>query len=203
MSFYRRVSLVLALTLPAAIAVVTSPTAGAAPFEIRQPSGPWQTPGDIRQPTGPWQTPGDIQIPKGIQAVRTEDAACVRRVSLVADALFDFDKSTLRSDAVETLAAAGPEIAKAGRHKVTVTGHTDAIGTDTYNDALSTARARTVRDWLSAKGVIPVAAEIKGLGKRKPIAPNTLADGKDNPQGRQQNRRVEIEIDLCDQQARQ
>ena len=162
MSFYRRVSLVLALTLPAAIAVVTSPTAGAAPFEIRQPSGPWQTPGDIRQPTGPWQTPGDIQIPKGIQAVRTEDAACVRRVSLVADALFDFDKSTLRSDAVETLAAAGPEIAKAGKHKVTVTGHTDAIGTDTYNDALSTARARTVRDWLSAKGRDPGSRRDQG-----------------------------------------
>src|SRR6478735_566176 len=74
-----------------------------------------------------WQTPGDIQVPKGNQAVKEQvDGKCIRRVTVVGDALFDFDKSALRGDAEVTLAAAGPEIAKAGGRKVTVIGHTDA-----------------------------------------------------------------------------
>ena len=64
-------------------------------------------------PTGPWQKPGDIQVPKGIQAVHTTKDQCEERLSMVADALFDFDKSTLRPGE-ETLQAAGPEIAKLG-----------------------------------------------------------------------------------------
>ena len=149
-------------------------------------------------PKGPWLTPGEIQVPKGIQAVKTVDEACTRRITVVGDALFDFDKSELRNDAEMTLAAAGPEIAQAGKHKVTVNGHTDAVGGDAYNDRLSEARALTVRDWLSAHGFIPADTPIKGYGERQPVAPNTLADGKDNPEGRQKNRRVEIDVDTCD-----
>lgn len=164
---------------------------------IQQPHGARQVPGTIQQPKGPWQKPGDIQVPKGIQAVKTETGPCARRITLVADALFDFDKADLRPDAAETLAAAGPEIAKAGRHKVTVEGHTDAIGSDAYNDQLSTARAATVRDWLGARGFIPAGSPVKGYGKRHPVAPNTFPGGKDDPAGRQKNRRVEIAVDTC------
>ncbi len=158
----------------------------------------WQTPGEIQAPKGDWQVPGDIQVPKGIEAVKGEDAGkCVRRVTVVGDALFDFDKSTLRNDAEVTLAAAGPEIAKAGGHKVTVIGHTDAIGSDAYNDRLSEARARTVRDWLTGHAFVPADTGIKGMGKRQPIAANIKSDGSDDPIGRQKNRRVEVDIDTC------
>jgi outer membrane protein OmpA-like peptidoglycan-associated protein len=158
----------------------------------------WQTPGDIQVPKGTWQVPGDIQVPKGIEAVKGEDAGkCVRRVTVVGDALFDFDKSTLRSDAEVTLAAAGPEIAKASGHKITVIGHTDAIGGDAYNDHLSEERARTVRDWLASHAFVPADAGIKGMGKRQPVAANAKADGSDDPVGRQKNRRVEVDIDTC------
>ncbi len=167
------------------------------PGEIHAPSGPWQTPGEIHAPTGPWQTPGEIQVPKGIQALRATDTTCERRVSVVADALFDFDKSVLRPDAVETLAALGPEIAKAGRHPVVVEGHTDNIGTDAYNLRLSEQRARTVRDWLARQGVIPADTPIKGYGKTRPVAPNQMPDARDNPEGRQKNRRVEVAINTC------
>lgn len=153
--------------------------------------GPIQQPGEIEVPKGPWQ------VPKGIQAIKAEERKCVRRISVVADALFDFDKATLRGDAEETLAAAGPQITAAGKGKVTVNGHTDAIGTDVYNDKLSEARARTVRDWLVDHDFIPLGSEIKGFGKRQPVAPNTYADGRDNPEGRQKNRRVEIDVDTC------
>ena len=167
------------------------------PGQIHPPTGPWQTPGKIHAPTGPWQKPGEIQVPKGIQALRSIDTACERRVSVVADALFDFDKSDLRPDAVETLAALGPEIAKAGRHPVVVEGHTDGIGTDAYNFRLSEQRARSVRDWLVRQGVVPGDTAIKGYGKTRPVVPNQTADGRDNPEGRQKNRRVEIAINTC------
>ena len=136
------------------------------PGQIHPPTGPWQTPGEIHAPTGPWQKPGEIQVPKGIQALRSIDTACERRVSVVADALFDFDKSDLRPDAVETLAALGPEIAKAGRHPVVVEGHTDGIGTDAYNFRLSEQRARSVRDWLVRQGWFPAIRRSRGMARR-------------------------------------
>ena len=158
----------------------------------------WQTPGEIQVPKGTWQVPGEIQVPKGIQAVKEQaEGKCIRRVTVVGDALFDFDRSILRSDAEVTLAAAGPAIANAGGHKVTIIGHTDAKGDDAYNDRLSEARAKTVRDWLVSHAFVPAAAAIKGMGERQPIAANTKPDGRDDPEGRQKNRRVEIEIDAC------
>src|SRR5712691_6109428 len=127
------------------------------PGEIQQPKGTWQVPGEIAQPKGTWQQPGEIQVPKGIQAVRASAAGCERRVSVVGDALFDFDKANLRPDAEETLAAAGPEIAKLGSKPPRIEGHTDAIGSDAYNMKLSEARATTVRQWLAGRGLVPAS----------------------------------------------
>jgi outer membrane protein OmpA-like peptidoglycan-associated protein len=166
-------------------------------FEVQQPKGTWQQPGEIQVPTGPWQKPGDIQVPKGIQAVRTTKDKCEERLSVVADALFDFDKSNLRPDAEETLQAAGPEIAKLGGKPSAVEGHTDSIGSDSYNMKLSEARALTVRDWLAAHGFVPAATPVKAYGETKPVAPNATSDGKDDPIGRQKNRRVEIVFAHC------
>jgi outer membrane protein OmpA-like peptidoglycan-associated protein len=173
------------------------------PGEIRQPTGPWLTPGEIQkpgeihQPTGPWLKPGDIQVPHGIQAVKVTASGCENRLSVLADALFDFDKSGLRSDAEATLEAALPELAKASGHAARIEGHTDGKGGDAYNMKLSEARARTVRDWLGAHGAIPSATPIKGYGKRMPVAPNVAPDGSDDPEGRQKNRRVEIVFETC------
>jgi len=167
-------------------------------YEIPQPKGPWRVPGEIQQPKGPWQQPGAIQVPKGIEAVRaTAVSRCEQRLSVVADALFDFDRADLRADAEETLAAAAPEIAKLGGKPSRIEGHTDGKGSDAYNLKLSEARATTVRTWLAGRGVVPAATPIKGFGKTKPVAPNTTADGKDDPQGRQKNRRVEVVFDTC------
>jgi outer membrane protein OmpA-like peptidoglycan-associated protein len=162
------------------------------PGEIQQPKGTWQKPGEIQQPKGTWQRPGEIQVPKGIQAVQTTAVSrCEQRLSVVGDALFDFNKSNLRPEAEETLVAAGPEIAKLGGKPARIEGHTDAIGSDAYNFKLSEARATTVR------GMVPAATPIKGFGKTKPIAPNTTSDGRDDPEGRQKNRRVEVVFDTC------
>src|SRR6202163_2473417 len=185
------------------------------PGEIQRPTGPWitpgeiqkageiqkpgeiQRPGEIQQPKGRWIKPGEIQVPRGIEAVKTVSNGCENRLSVLSDALFDFDKSNLRPDAEATLEAALPEIAKATGRAARIEGHTDGKGTDAYNMKLSEARGRSVRDWLGSHGAIPAATPIKGYGKRVPIAPNTTPDGRDDPEGRQKNRRVEIVFETC------
>lgn len=173
------------------------------PGEIQAPKGRWVTPGEIEQPKGPWIKPGEIQkadeiqAPKAIQAVKLTTNECENRLSVFADALFDFDKANLRPDAEATLQAALPEIAKAAGRPAYVEGHTDGKGTDAYNMKLSEARGRTVRDWLSANGAIPESTPVKAFGKRMPIAPNTTPDGRHDPEGQQKNRRVEIVSETC------
>jgi len=179
-------TLLVALAVPAA-----------AQYEIQKPKGTWQTPGEIQKPTGPWQKPGEIQVPKGIQAIRSQDETCSKRFLVGADALFEFDKAALTPDAEETLKALTPLLAKAGAHPAKVEGHTDAKGTDAYNQPLSERRAQAVKEWLVGHGALPAATPALGWGKRRPVAPNAKPDGSDDPLGRQKNRRVEVVLDLC------
>lgn len=160
--------------------------------DIQKP-GETQTPGEI-------QKPGEIQAPKTIEVKKAPTNQCETHIGVLADALFDFDKADLRQDAEETLKAAIPQIEQVteqGKHPARVDGHTDGKGGDEYNMRLSEARARTVRDWLARQQVLPATAEIVGYGKTMPVAPNTFDDGRDNPEGRQKNRRVEITVETC------
>jgi outer membrane protein OmpA-like peptidoglycan-associated protein len=167
------------------------------PGQIEQPHGKWQVPGQIQQPKGPWQTPGAIQVPKGMRAIKQQSSHCQSRIAVGVDALFDFNKSSLRTDATQTLEALGPLIHKYGTHPLKIDGHTDSIGSLSYNQQLSEARAKTVKYWLMTRDYISASTPIAGYGKTRPIAPNTNRDGSDNPIGRQKNRRVEIVIDTC------
>ena len=169
----------------------------AAQQEIQKPKDNWQQPKEFQKPRDTWQQPGEIQVPKGIQAIRTEEAKCTRRFLVGADALFEFDKATLTPDAEETLKALLPLLAKAGKHPATLEGHTDAKGSDTYNQTLSEKRAQAVKDWLVARGALPATTGARGWGERRPVAPNAKPDGSDDPQSRQKNRRVEVVLDLC------
>jgi outer membrane protein OmpA-like peptidoglycan-associated protein len=162
-------------------------------YEIHAPGRKFE----IQKPRDVWQVPGQIQVPKGIQAVKSVAVSrCERRVSVVADALFDFDKSNLRPDAEETLLAAAPEIKKLGK-PARIEGHTDSKGSDAYNMRLSEARAATVRDWMVKRELAPASIPIRGFGKTQPVASNTMSDGRDDPAGRQKNRRVEVVFDIC------
>ena len=108
---------------------------------------------------------------------------------------FDFDKATLRPDAIATLEDAVAILAGQNEMRVEVAGHTDSVGTDQYNQDLSQRRARAVYDYLTSHGVD--AARISGpngYGESRPIAPNTNEDGSDNPEGRARNRRTELNV---------
>ncbi len=163
------------------------------PGEVQQPKGTWQTPGEIQQPKGTWQTPGEIQKAGEIQRV---EERCRHRLVVAADALFDFDRDTLSPQAEATLQALGPQLAKE-KGAVTVEGHTDAKGSDDYNQKLSERRARAVRDWLAAHGHLAAGTTAIGYGESKPMAPNAAPDGSDDPAGRAKNRRVEVVVTTC------
>src|SRR5262252_807320 len=98
-------------------------------------------------------------------------APSVQKITLASKALFDFDKAVLKP---EGMAAIDREIiAKLpGVQKlelVLVTGHTDPIGTQAYNQKLSERRADAVRDYLVSKGVPKDKIETLGMGKTQPI----------------------------------
>jgi OmpA-OmpF porin, OOP family len=108
---------------------------------------------------------------------------------------FDFDKATLRPDAVSILNEAIEILKRYPDLRVEVAGHTDSIGSDAYNQGLSERRAKTVYDYLTSNGVdAGRLAGPTGYGESRPIAPNTNPDGSDNPEGRAQNRRTELNV---------
>lgn len=155
-----------------------------------------QAPGSQQTP-GKFQQAGQIEAPKGWQAIKMVKQDCKEKLIVCADTLFEFDKATLTSDAEATLKLLGPKILSYGPHPVFIDGHTDSKGDDQYNQELSVRRAERVKNWLMMNHFVGKDALVQGWGEKKPIAPNTKPDGKDNPQGRQANRRVEIVIDTC------
>jgi outer membrane protein OmpA-like peptidoglycan-associated protein len=102
---------------------------------------------------------------------------------------FDFDKATIKKesygilDDVASVLKSNPQI-----KKVRVEGHTDSIGSDTYNQKLSEKRANAVKDYLVGKGIEASRLEAVGYGESRPIADNKTAAG------RAQNRRTEFNV---------
>jgi outer membrane protein OmpA-like peptidoglycan-associated protein len=106
----------------------------------------------------------------------------------MSDVLFDTAKYTLKPGAREKLAkVSGILLAHPGLI-LAIEGHTDSVGGDEYNQELSEHRAEAVRDYLVTQGIAPDSVSAKGFGKTMPVATN------DTPEGRQQNRRVELVV---------
>lgn len=109
--------------------------------------------------------------------------------------LFDFGQSTLRPEAATSIALVSDILEYYEGDQVLVVGHTDSIGDDASNLALSVDRATAVLEGLVAAGVDPNLLAIDGRGESEPVAANQQPDGSDDPEGRQLNRRVEIFIE--------
>ncbi len=110
------------------------------------------------------------------------------KITVAADALFDFNKSTLRPEGKAKL---DELVAKAGAIKlevILVVGHTDRIGSDSFNQGLSERRAAAVKTYLVSKGIEANRVYTEGKGEKQPAADNKTAAG------RAKNRRVEIEV---------
>jgi outer membrane protein OmpA-like peptidoglycan-associated protein len=124
------------------------------------------------------------QVP-GADVVREGDNL---RVTLENAILFDFDSYGLRSEARTSLSEMADVLIRYPETEILVTGHTDAIGTDRYNQNLSEHRADSVRDYLDAAGVARGRMRTRGMGESIPVATNSTEEG------RQANRRVEVHI---------
>lgn len=128
-------------------------------------------------------------------SLAVEETETEIRIALSADVLFDFDRSDIKPEAAEALGQVATLLREHSDQPVRIEGHTDSKGSDSYNQALSEDRALSVKDWLAEEaGIDGRNFDIVGLGESKPAAPNELADGSDDPAGRQKNRRVEIVI---------
>lgn len=118
-----------------------------------------------------------------------------RVLTLAADVLFDYDEAELTSDADDVLDEAAEVLTEAEDETVSIDGYTDSHGGDSYNLELSLDRAEAVEEALDER--LPDAGttfDVDGHGSADPVAPNEV-DGEDNPEGREENRRVEIRID--------
>ncbi len=154
--------------------------------------------------TEPVATPRTLDLPGRVVELPARSLTLVPRVldlrpraergavALDADVLFEFGSATLSPSAAVVLAQVVPRVAAARGRRVVVTGHTDAVGTDADNLALSRRRAEAVRAFLQgrAPGVRLAAA---GVGESQPVAPDAIG-GADNPSGRRLNRRVTITV---------
>ncbi|KRE39109.1 hypothetical protein ASG73_01790 [Janibacter sp. Soil728] len=109
-------------------------------------------------------------------------------VSLDTDVLFEFGKSELGESASDAVVDAAKDVPKGA--KVSVVGHTDSVGSDSANRTLSKKRAQAVVDVLEDERD-DLVLRVSGKGESDPVAPND-SGGKDNPEGREKNRRVEI-----------
>ncbi|MFN2427231.1 MAG: OmpA family protein [Candidatus Binatia bacterium] len=112
------------------------------------------------------------------------------------DVLFEFGRAELAPGARRAAATIADVLQSPGVawRQVAVEGHTDSIGTEQSNQALSERRADAVADALVSRGVAGQRIMIRGLGEVYPVAANVYGDGRDNPAGRAQNRRVEVVI---------
>lgn len=107
-------------------------------------------------------------------------------IANMSDVLFKSGSYELLPGARERLAKVSGIVLAYPTLHLQVEGHTDSVGSDQYNQALSEQRAEAVRDYLIQQGIASNQIGARGLGKTEPIASN------ETPEGRQQNRRVEL-----------
>jgi len=110
------------------------------------------------------------------------------QVTFASGLLFDFDSDVVRSDARTNLRNLAASLDKYPGSELLIVGHTDSVGTDAYNLALSERRAEAAAVYLAAQGVARARLSSRGLGESEPVAPN------DSDAGRSRNRRVEVAI---------
>src|SRR5678815_367335 len=110
------------------------------------------------------------------------------QVTFDSGLLFDFDSDVVRPEARTNLRNLAASLDKYPGSDLLIAGHTDSVGTDSYNLGLSERRANAAVTYLAAQGVDRSRMRARGLGETEPGMPN------DTEAGRTKNRRVEVAI---------
>jgi outer membrane protein OmpA-like peptidoglycan-associated protein len=121
----------------------------------------------------------------GVSVTRVGDSIVLNMPSNIT---FDTDQSDIKPAFYDTLNSVALVFQEFDQTYIDVVGHTDADGSDEYNEDLSRQRASSVARYLSAQQLNPNRFSVEGKGEREPIASNASSSGK------AQNRRVEIMI---------
>ncbi len=124
--------------------------------------------------------------PPAMAAAAPSPPPAVKKKIVLRGVNFDFNKFNIRPDAAPILDEAAKTLQEYGDITIAVNGYTDSIGSDAYNQALSVRRADAVKAYLESHGVNGTRMSVKGFGKADPVASNAT------PEGRAQNRRVEL-----------
>lgn len=119
---------------------------------------------------------------EGIEARQTRRGLIIN----IPDVLFEFDRADLTSESRRVTRKIARIAEGDNRRAISIEGHTDSIGTSSYNMSLSERRARSVAEALNFEGVPRRRMSVRGFGENKPVASNSSAAG------RQRNRRVEV-----------
>ena len=115
-------------------------------------------------------------------------APAATKVTYAADAFFDFDKSVIKPEGKAKLDDLVGKIKDINLEVIIAVGHTDSVGSDSYNQKLSVRRSEAVKAYLVSKGIEKNRVYTEGKGEKQPVADNKTAEG------RAMNRRVEIEV---------
>ena len=119
----------------------------------------------------------------------------VVRVTMTNQTAFDTDSTQIKPGFHSTMDKLADVVVRYNKTALTVVGHTDNVGTDSYNQKLSEQRALSVARYLEGKRVHSMRLATAGKGETQPIAPNSTESG------RQANRRVEIYVEPVTQGA--
>jgi|GEM_PF-1074670 len=122
------------------------------------------------------------------ESINTEEALKIRNI------FFGFDRSFLRGESRKELQLLKIILDQHPDYSIEVHAHTDAKGSQEYNEALAKRRQNATVEYLIQLGVPLSRIEKFAHGERKPIAKNTLDTGEDSESGRQLNRRVELKV---------
>lgn len=122
--------------------------------------------------------------PAGAKVDRTGCSEIGQPLAVLMGVNFTFDSSAILPESRFKLANAVEVMSSHPKMKVQIVGHTDSVGSDEYNKALSLRRATAVRDYLVSQGVNESRMTVDGKGESEPVAPNTT-DAE-----RMKNRRV-------------
>jgi outer membrane protein OmpA-like peptidoglycan-associated protein len=117
----------------------------------------------------------------------------VNETFVVQNVYYDYDKAELKPESFPALDEIARMLEANPTMQIEMGAHTDSKGTDRYNQRLSEARAKSVVDYLVSKGIDASRLLAKGYGETMPVAPNE-ENGKDNPEGREKNRRTEFKV---------
>jgi OOP family OmpA-OmpF porin len=150
---------------------------------------------DLVKKAAPAAAPAKAAAPAPAAAAAPKPAA--QKVTLAADALFDFNKADLRPEGKSKLDKLAGDIKGIKLEVIIAVGHADRFGTDAYNQKLSEKRAAAVKTYLVSKGIEPNRIYTEGKGEKQPV---TKPDQCKGPKSKkvidclQPDRRVEIEV---------